>query len=434
MKFFQINEPKLSFELESFLKEEKESTKKIEKKILKMINEIKRDDFKAIQKYSKKFDNFNLTKENVKVTKNEIEELSKKIKKELAEALEIAVERVKTFHKKEKLESFSFTDSEKNKMGQKIIPLESVGIYIPGGGALYPSTFYMCAIPAIIAGVKRIAVFSPPNTFINSPELAFLLKLLNINEVYRIGGAQAIITAAYGIKNIPKVDKIVGPGNIYVATAKRLVYGEIDIDMIAGPSEILVIADTNKEEDIPWIASDLLSQAEHPPGGYAKAILIGTNKEYLLKIREEIYKQAKLLPNPLTAIESLNKRGAIICCPDILIAIEIANIIAPEHLELFSDNANKLIEHVKNAGSVFLGKFTPECVGDYIGGPNHVLPTSGTARFFSPLGVYDFQKRFSWIEFSKDSLYKYKNYINLIATSEKLYAHGKSALIRFNTE
>ncbi|MBN2547169.1 MAG: histidinol dehydrogenase [Spirochaetes bacterium] len=434
MKFFELKKAEIPNDLAKFLQEEEKSNYKIEKTVQKWINEIKKNGFKAVAKYSKKFDNFNLTETNAAVSEKEIVLLAKKISPELSKSLETAVKRVRDFHEKELQKSFFYIDKEKNKMGQKVIPIDSAAIYIPGGGALYPSTLYMTAIPAIIAGVKRIVLFSPPKTFIESPAVATLVKLLKIKEIYRIGGAQAIITAAYGAGNIKPVDKIVGPGNIYVATAKQLVYGKTDIDMIAGPSEILVIADTDKEEDIPLIAADLLSQAEHPPGGYARAILIGTDKNYLLKIKEELYKQANDLSISENAIKSLNQRGIIINCPNIFTALEISNIIAPEHLELFSYKPYKLLDKVRNAGSVFLGRYTPESVGDYLGGPNHVLPTSRTARFFSPLGVYDFQKRFSWIEFSRDSLDKYTKNITAIANSEGLYAHGKSALIRFNKQ
>jgi len=432
MKFFELNKPEISFELAKFLKEEDKSNSKIEKTVQKWINEIKRNGFKAVAKYSKKFDNFNLTEENAAVSEKEIDLLAKKISPELSKSLEIAVKRIKNFHEMELQKSFFYIDHERNKMGQKVIPIESAAIYIPGGGALYPSTLYMTAIPAIIARVKRIVLFSPPRTFVESAAVAKLVKLLNIKEIYRIGGAQAIITAAYGAGNIKPVDKIVGPGNIFVAAAKQLVYGKTDIDMIAGPSEILVIADTDKKEDIPLIAADLLSQAEHPPGGYARAILVGTNKDFLFKIKEELYKQANSLPVSENAVKSLDQRGMIINCPDISAAVKISNLIAPEHLELFSYKPYKLLDKVKNAGSVFLGRYTPESVGDYLGGPNHVLPTSRTARFSSPLGVYDFQKRLSWIEFSKNSLKKYKNNISAIADSEGLFAHAKSVLIRFN--
>ena len=256
---------------------------KIEKSILKIFKDIKRNGFKALSYYSNKFDNFDLTPENFSVNGNEINNLAKKIDPKLEKALNVAVNRIKAFHKKELQESFSIKDKENNKMGQKIIPLESVAIYIPGGEALYPSTLYMTAIPAIIAGVKRIVLLSPPKTFEHSKEIAKLIQILGIKEVYRIGGPQAVFAAAYGADALQAVDKIVGPGNAYVAKAKQMVYGKVDIDMIAGPSEILVIADSNDEKDISLIASDLLSQAEHGPAGWARSILVGCNKIFYLK-------------------------------------------------------------------------------------------------------------------------------------------------------
>lgn len=431
MKLFELKKPFLNEELKLFLEEEESQDYETEKIVMDMIYNIRKNGFKSIVEYTKKFDNYDLTKDNFLVKKNEIDKLAKKIKPELSDALETAVQRIKNFHLMELQKPFEMKDDDNNKMGQKVIPLDSIAVYIPGGEALYPSTLYMTAVPAIIAGVKRIILLSPPRTFENSPEIARLIQLLNINEVYRIGGAQAIIAAVYGVENLKPVDKIVGPGNNFVAKAKQLLYGKVDIDMIAGPSEILVLADTDKEEDIPLIASDLLSQVEHGPKGCARAILIGTDKNFLLKIKEETYKKANELPLKENAIESLNQRSIIIVCPDKWTGVEISNILAPEHLELFSNDPYPLLDKVKNAGSVFLGKYTPESVGDYIGGPNHVLPTSGTARFFSPLGVYDFQKKFSWIEFNKNSLEKHLKNITLIARSEGFEAHAKSAEVRF---
>lgn len=431
MKLFELGKPLLSDELSNFLKEKKAKNEKIEKKVLAMMNNIQKNGFTALAKYSEKFDKYKLTNNNFKVYQEEIDKLAKKIDPVLSNALETAVDRIKNFHKMQVQKSFEMQDAQNNKMGQKIIPLDSVAVYIPGGDALYPSTLYMTVIPAIIAGVRRIVLLSPPRTFDKSPEIARLIQLLNIKEVYRIGGAQAIFAAAFGAGKLEPVDKIVGPGNMYVAKAKQLVYGRVDIDMIAGPSEILVIADTNNKSDIPLIAADLLSQAEHGPAGWARAILVGFDKEFLLKIKEEAYRQAESIPLKENAIKSLNERGIIIVCPDKWAAIDISNLLAPEHLELFSYDPYPLLDKVKNAGSVFIGKYTPESVGDYLGGPNHVLPTSSTARFFSPLGVYDFQKRFSWIEFNKNSLQKYLNDIMLIANAEGLEAHARSAKIRF---
>lgn len=430
MTLFELNIPVKPHKLIDFIESNQNKEIEVESKVTEMKENIKKNGFKAICEYSQKFDNFELTNNNFHVTKEEIDALAKKIDPSLSKALETALKRIKDFHKKELQQSFEMKDSQNNKMGQKVIPLESVAVYIPGGDALYPSTLYMTVIPALIAGVKRIVLLSPPRTFTESPEVARLIQLLEITEIYRIGGAQAIIAAAYGSGKLAPVDKIVGPGNAYVAKAKQMVYGKVDIDMIAGPSEILVLADTNKNEDIPLIAADLLSQAEHGPSGWARAILIGTDRDYLLKVEKEAYKQAKELPLKDNAIKSLDNSGAIVVCPDILSAIGISNLLAPEHLEIFSYKPYPILDKIKNAGSVFLGRYTPECVGDYIGGPNHVLPTSRTARFFSPLGVYDFQKRISWIEFSKDSLKNHVTDITLIARSEGLEAHARSAEIR----
>jgi histidinol dehydrogenase len=429
MKYFELNEAKITDELNNYLNDEDEINFEVEKTILEISQNIRKNGFKAVREYTKKFDNFDLNESNFRVSESEISELAKKINPELSQSLEIAVNRVKDFHKNEIEKGFTYKDKHGNPMGQKVTPLESVAVYVPGGRALYPSSIYMTIIPALIAGVKRIVLLSPPRTFIESPEVAKLVELLGIEEIYRIGGAQAVLSAAYGLPNLKSVDKIVGPGNIFVATAKRFVYGKVDIDMIAGPSEILVIADTNKDEDISLIATDLLSQAEHDP--MARPILVGFDKNYLSEIEKKCYEIAKTLPNKENTIKSLDNRSLIIKCPDKFTGIEISNLLAPEHLEIFSYDPYPIFDKVKNAGSVFIGRYTPESVGDYLGGPNHVLPTSRTSRFFSPLGVYDFQKRFSFIEFSKDSLELYYKNIALIARSEKLEAHARAAEVRF---
>jgi histidinol dehydrogenase len=429
MKYFKIKGNSLSEELIEFLEEQEQTDIKIEKTVLEMMKNIRTRGFSALVNYSKKFDNFELTKENFRVSKTEIDSLASKIKPELSKSLEIAVKRITDFHNYENQSGFAFTDNMNNKMGQKILPINSAAVYVPGGRALYPSTLYMTVIPALIAGVKRIILLSPPRTFVESPEVARLVQILGINEIYRIGGAQAIIAAAYGINELEPVDKIVGPGNIFVAKAKQLAFGKVDIDMIAGPSEILVIADTDKQSDIPLIAMDLLSQAEHDP--MARSILIGNNNEYLMKIKKCAYEYAEKLPAKINAIKSLDNRGIIIECRDKWTAVSLSNKLAPEHLEIFSDDPDPIFEKVENAGSVFLGKFTPESAGDYLAGPNHVLPTSGTSRFFSPLGVYNFQKRLSYISMSEKSLSLLKDNIAEIARSEGLEAHARSAEIRF---
>ena len=436
MKIFNLNNETIIKEFFSYLTEEQKFEKKIEKSVLKIFNRIKKSGFEGLRYYSKKFDDFDLTYDNFIVKKDEIDQLAKKIEPKLEKALKTAVKRISDFHKNELLESFAIKDKDNNRMGQKIIPLDSCAIYIPGGEALYPSTLYMTAIPAIIAGVKRIVLLSPPKTFERSSEIAKLIQILGIKEVYRIGGPQAIFAATYGIEPMQAVDKIAGPGNAYVAKAKQIVYGKVDIDMIAGPSEILIIADTNDAKDIHLIASDLLSQAEHGPAGYTRSILIGYEKNYLIKIRDETYRQAGNLPDKQKniAIRSLDAKGMIVICKNVSECVEISNKIAPEHLEIFSLKPYPLLDKIRNAGSIFLGKNTPESAGDYLAGPNHVLPTSGTARFFSPLGVYDFQKRLSWIEFSNRAIRKYSMEIALIARAEGLEAHARSAEIRLNNK
>ena len=432
MKYFNITNDKLSDELRQFLSDEDKDNLAAEKTVLDIKKDFLERRFTALADYSKRFDKFDLTADNYKVTKAEIDALAAKCDPKLAVSLEIAINRVRAFHENQKDSGFTYTDPDGNKMGQKVTPLEAIAVYVPGGRALYPSTVYMTVIPAIVAGVKRIVLISPPRTFVESPEVAKVIQLLGINEIYRIGGAQGVFAMAYGVAGmIEPVNKIVGPGNIYVAKAKQSVYGKIDIDMIAGPSEIGIIVDTDKNEDIPLIAMDMLSQAEHDP--MARPILFGTNEAYLKKVvaQAESFLDSREIPLAQNAKESLANRGVAVCVSSINNAIAVSNAIAPEHLELFSDRASELLEQVTNAGSIFLGKYTPEAVGDYLGGPNHVLPTSGTAKFSSALGVYDYIKHSGWIAFSKESLQKYYGHIATIARSEDLYCHAMSAEIRF---
>lgn len=430
MNFFQISNNEFPEEMKSLFSREEQNEAKIEEAILQMRQNIRTNGFSAISEYTKELDHFDLTEENIHVHRDEIDQLAAKIDPEINAALEVAVKRIKAFHSKQVENSFEYKDSEGNRMGQKTIPLDSVAVYVPGGTALYPSTFYMTVIPALIAGVKRIVVITPPRTFIESPEVARLIQILDIKEIYRGAGAALVLGAAYGI-GIPKVDKIVGPGNSFVAKAKQIAFGTIDIDMFAGPSDILVVADTTDPKDIPLIAADLLSQAEHGPAGENQTVLVGCNKEFLRAVETEVYKQAEILPNKEAILASLKRRGLILECRDMDHCIETANKIAPEHLELFSADPYPLLEKVRHAGSVFLGKNTPESVGDYLGGPNHVLPTEGSTRFFSPLGVYDFQKKLNWCEFNRSSLEKYRDTITTIARSEDLEAHARAVEVRF---
>lgn len=431
MKLFDLGmQGELSREVIRFLEEEEAENGNVERAVREILAGVKADGFEALKRYTTQLDHFSLTAENFRVGKEEIDTLAKKITPELSECLEIAVERVKAFHEKQLETGFEMSDAWGNRMGQRVIPLDSVAVYVPGGRALYPSTFYMTVIPALIAGVRRIVVLTPPRTFVESPEIARLIQLLGITEVYRGCGTALVLSAACGIDGLVKVDKIVGPGNAYIAKAKQICYGKIDIDMIAGPSDITVIADTRDKCDVKAVAADLLSQAEHDP--MARSILIAVDREFALKVKEEVFRQAgELTLTKENALASLEHRAMILLVKDRMTAVEVANQIAPEHLELFSEDPDPLLERVRFAGSVFVGKSTPESVGDYLGGPNHVLPTSATARFFSPLGVYDFVTRFSFLEFQQDSLEKYRDDITRIARSEKLEAHAKAVESRF---
>jgi histidinol dehydrogenase len=432
MKSFTLQNDTLPGDLLDYIDPRMANDETVEKTVLEMMSAIRSRGFEALAEYSSKFDNFELTPGNIRVSQSEIDELASKVDSRLSSALETAVERIKFFHQQQLQVDSSLSDSDGNLMGQKVVPLESAAIYIPGGRALYPSTLYMTAIPAIIAGVDRIVLLSPPRTFTEAPAVARLVQILGISEVYRVGGAQAVLAAAFGAGPVKPVDKIAGPGNSFVTKAKQLVYGTCDIDMIAGPSEILVVVDTDKPEDIPSIAADLLSQAEHDPE--ARSIMVGTDTEYMLKIEAEARRQLESLPLADNCRESLDTRGLIVTCPDKKTVLSVTNKLAPEHLELFSDNPHELLKAIRNAGSVFLGRYTPEAVGDYLGGPNHVLPTVRTARFFSPLGVYDFQKRVSWIEFKRASLEKYIDDITSIARAEGLEAHARSAETRLKKD
>ncbi len=401
---------------------------KIERQVKEIINKVKQEKDEAIKFYAYKFDNTDLNKTGFKLTQEEIERAYKKVKKnrpELIESLKLSIERIKEFHKNQLEKSFILT-KEGEVLGQIINPIEKVLIYVPGGKAVYPSTLIMNAIPALIAGVKEIYITSPAKeNKINEilPATAFLLGL---NRFYIIGGAHAIAGFAYGTETLPAVDKICGPGNIYVTIAKRFVYGDVDIDMIAGPTEVVIIADKNSNPL--FIACDLLSQAEHDE--MARPILITSDKSIADKVEVEINRLLEKYKNSI-ARKSIEKNGLIILTDSVERSFEIANKIAPEHLEILIEEPMKYLPLVQNAGSVFLGEYTPESFGDYIGGPNHTLPTMGTARFFSPLGVYDFIKRTSFMYVSKNKFKKLYSHISNIAETEKLFFHSLSAKIRF---
>ena len=388
-------------------------------------NVIKNGD-DALKEYAYKFDKVSLS--SLLVSKEEIDDAINSVDKEFLDILEKAKQNIWEFHKKQVRDGFEIKKQNGVVLGQKIIPIEKVGLYVPGGTATYPSTVLMDAIPAKIAGSKQIVMVTPPNKEgkIN-PVILAAAKIAGVDKIFKVGGAQAIAALAYGTESIPKVDKIVGPGNAFVAEAKRQVFGRVSIDMIAGPSEIMVIADnTNNPVDI---ASDLLSQAEHDK--LASAVLITDSNEFALKVSEQLEKQIPNLLRSEIARASIDDNGKIIVVKDIETAIEMANAIAPEHLELCLDNAFDYLDKIQNAGSVFVGKYCPEALGDYMAGLNHTLPTSGTARFSSALSVDDFIKKTQYVYYTEQALKEVCEDVEYFANQEGLTAHAKSAVIRF---
>lgn len=397
----------------------------INKKVREIIEDVKANGDKALYKYSEMFD---VKLESLTVSSEEIEEAYDRIDEEFKEVLLAAAGNIRKFHEKQVRNNFFTNGKDGVLLGQIINPIEKAGIYIPGGTASYPSTVLMNVIPAKIAGVEEIILVSPPNKEGNIEDsILAAAKIAGADRIFKIGGAQSIAALSYGTETIPKVYKITGPGNIYVAMAKKMVYGEVDIDMVAGPSEILVIADENAAPEN--VAADLLSQAEHDR--LAASVLVTTSEEIAEKVKNELAKQLERLPRKDTAKESLKNNGRIIITETIDEAVKISNEIAPEHLELCVNDPFSILGKIKNAGSIFLGNNTPEALGDYFAGPNHTLPTSGTAKFSSPLSVDDFIKKSSVIYYTKEALEKVKDKIICFAEKEGLNAHAESVRIRF---
>ena len=416
-------------QLSSLLAWEGTSNEEVEKTVAEIINVVKTKGDKALIDYSIKFDSVKAKSMNeLMISQEELRKSFNDLSDRQKNAITIAAERIKAYHLKQNLQTWSYTEEDGTFLGQKITPLDRVGLYVPGGKAAYPSSVLMNAIPAKVAGVEELIMVVPaPNGTTNQLVLA-AAYISGVDMVITVGGAQAIAALAYGTESVPKVDKIVGPGNIYVATAKRAVFGQVGIDMIAGPSEILIICDGNTDPD--WIAMDLFSQAEHDEE--AQSILLCPDLAFIDKVENSI---AKLLPemDRKDIIKTaLKNRGALIHTKDIDEAITISNRIAPEHLELSVENPETLLDSIKHAGAIFMGKNTCEALGDYCAGPNHVLPTSGTARFSSPLGVYDFQKKSSLIMASNESAKTLGKIAATLADGEGLQAHAKSARYRIN--
>ena len=420
-----IREPQLKTFIKSLQERSFTNGKKggIQNIVRGIINDVRRNGDKAVKKYTEKYDSIKLRR--LSIERKEIESSAKKASRELLSAIKLSAKRIRAFHELQKEESWYFSE-DNILLGQIIKPIERVGVYVPGGKASYPSTVLMNVIPAQVAGVKEIALCVPTAGGKINPSVATAIKLLGLKEVYRIGGAQAIAAMSYGTKTIKKVDKIVGPGNVYVAAAKKMVFGDVGIDMIAGPSEILIIADASANPS--FIAADILSQAEHDE--MASAVLITNSEPLAKKVNQEISTQLKNLKRRDIAKKSLDKYGAIIIIKDLNTAVDIANNIAPEHLEIMTKVPARFLPKIKNAGAVFLGEWTPEPLGDYTAGPNHTLPTGSTARFSSPLGVYDFIKRTSLLNFKKEGFLKLARAVQVFADAEGLEAHGNTIRVR----
>jgi histidinol dehydrogenase len=407
---------------------------RLEREVRSILKDVSKRGDEALVHYTELFDGVRIPLQKLRVKRGEVEAAYRKVPQEFLRTLKKAAHRIRRFHRSvsKRLSTpyvLQTAKVEKGiRLGQMIRPIERVGIYVPGGKASYPSTVLMAAIPAKVAGVQAILMTTPPSKEGISPAILVAADLAGVDQIYRVGGAQAIAALAYGTASIPKVDKIVGPGNRYVATAKRLVYGVVDVDMVAGPSEIVIIADEKTPPS--YVAADLISQAEHDE--MALAILISPSKVFGAKVRKELERQLSSLKRERIASASLKQRGAILIVKDLDQAIELANRIAPEHLELAISNAPSLTKGVRHAGAIFLGLHTPEAIGDYLAGPNHILPTAGTARFSSPLGVEDFIKRTNLMHFTQSALRRFEKDVKRFAEWEGLEGHYRSIQIRMN--
>ncbi len=397
----------------------------VEKRVAEIISAVQRRGDRALVHYTKLFDHVSLTPARFEVTRAEIEDALAKVSRQDLSVLKLAAKRIAVFHRRQLLKSWSYRDPLGMRLGQMITPLERVGVYVPGGKAMYPSTVLMNVIPAKVAGVKEVIMTSPIGKA--GAIILAAAHVAGVDRIFRVGGAQAIAALAFGTETIPQVDKIVGPGNIFVATAKRMVFGEVNIDSIAGPSEILLLADGSA--DPAYVAADMLSQAEHDE--LAAALCVTTSMATARKIQSALEAQLRSTQRQRITLQSLKKYGAIIVARGDKEMIELANAIAPEHIELLVNQPQKMARQIRNAGAMFLGPYSPPPLGDYLAGPNHVLPTGGSARFFSPLGTYDFLKRTTVIQAEKRGLKKLAAKITHLARLEGLDDHARSVEARF---
>jgi len=389
-----------------------------------IIDDVRARGDEALFDYTLRFDDVDL--KHLRIEEDELKRCAVGVDESVRRALREAIANVRAFHERQVEESWTICPSKDVQLGQRITPLERVGLYVPGGTAAYPSSVVMNVVPAQVAGVERIVVTTPPRTFAENPAVAAALIELNVTEVFAVGGAQAIAALAFGTETVPRVDKITGPGNKYVAAAKKLVFGVVGIDSIAGPTEVVIVADETARAD--FIAADLLAQAEH--GEDASAVLITTDESLARNVAEEVERQARSLPRFEIVSSSLRDYGAIVVVESLDEACGLVNELAPEHVEIVTKDDEAIAGQIRHAGAIFFGSYTPEAVGDYLAGPNHVLPTGRTARFSSALGVYDFVKRTSLLRYSAEAFSKVSDSVNLLAESEGLAGHARSALIR----
>ena len=426
LKVIRFNNKNSSKKLKNFLDKRKYIQKNQTTIVSKIINNVRRNGDKAVLNYEKKFSKIKTKSTKIFFTTSELNKISNKLDPKIKKSIDLAYNRIKKFHQKQKFESFSFKDKYKNVLSYKYSSLEKVGVYVPGGTASYPSTVLMNCIPAIVAGVKNIYLATPSLDSKINPAIVYAAKKCGVKKIYKTGGAHTIAALAYGTKKFKKVDKIVGPGNAFVACAKKEVFGDVGIDMVAGPSEVSIVADKFADPDL--VAADLIAQAEHDVN--AQSILITNYRNLIPLVNLSIKKQLLKLPKKNIASKSLKNFGLTIFANSKKKIIEAINIIAPEHLELFTNMNTEIIKGVKNAGSIFIGKFSPEAIGDYIAGPNHVLPTSGSARFSSGLSVNDFLKRHSLIKITKTGIERLGSSVINLAKHENLYGHANSVKMR----
>jgi len=426
-----LDEQNVQNVLDELIKRSPNHYGEFEQIVANIVNDVRTRRDEAIFEYTKKFDKFDLSKDTIRVTEAEIEEAYASIPEDYIQVMKEAYENIRKFHEMQVRNTFIKTNDNGSILGQRITPIENVGVYVPGGKAAYPSSTLMNIVPALVAGCGHIIMCTPPNAEgkVNAGTLA-AAKIAGISEIYKVGGAQAIAAMAFGTESIPKVDKIVGPGNIFVALAKKNVYGYVSIDSIAGPSEILVLADETANPK--YVACDLMSQAEHDE--MASAILVTTSEKLANDVIVEVEMRVPFAKRKDILEKSLNKYGFVLVASTMEEAIDVVNNIASEHLEIVTKNPYETMTKVKNAGAIFLGEYSSEPLGDYFAGPNHVLPTNGTAKFFSPLSVDDFIKKTSIINYSKEALKEVADKIVLFAEEEGLQAHANSIRVRFEEE